>query len=56
MTDRPPRPGRFATPLTMQSLGDMSYADIGRQLGAGRRLLTTTRAVLIGGSCTWALR
>ncbi|KBK51341.1 hypothetical protein T579_02231 [Mycobacterium tuberculosis UT0045] len=25
---------RFATPLTMQSLGDMSYADIGRQLSA----------------------
>ncbi len=29
---------RFATPLTMQSLGDMSYAGVGRQLGAGRRL------------------
>jgi predicted unusual protein kinase regulating ubiquinone biosynthesis (AarF/ABC1/UbiB family) len=25
---------RFATPLTMQTLGDMSYADIGRQLSA----------------------
>jgi len=25
---------KFATPLTMQSLGDMSYADIGRQLSA----------------------
>ncbi|TXI54363.1 AarF/UbiB family protein, partial [Mycolicibacter arupensis] len=24
----------FATPLTMKSLGDMSYADIGKQLGA----------------------
>ncbi|HTY32577.1 AarF/ABC1/UbiB kinase family protein [Mycobacterium sp.] len=25
---------KFATPLTMQTLGDMSYADIGRQLSA----------------------
>ena len=25
---------KFATPLTMQALGDMSYADIGRQLSA----------------------
>ncbi|MFY2860034.1 ABC1 kinase family protein [Mycobacterium sp. THU-M104] len=25
---------RFATPLTMQTLGDLSYADIGRQLSA----------------------
>jgi ubiquinone biosynthesis protein len=25
---------KFATPLTMQSLGEMSYADIGRQLSA----------------------
>jgi ubiquinone biosynthesis protein len=25
---------KFATPLTMQSLGDMSYADIGKQLSA----------------------
>ena len=30
---------KFATPLTMTSLGDMSYADIGKQLSdAGRRL------------------